>query len=54
MIIFREATLKCQEGQNKFMKSMTPREGIEAKTLNLIAGALTTELLRQLLRSAPN
>ena len=36
------------------MKSMMPREKIEATTLNLMAGALTAELLRQLQRSEPN
>ena len=33
------------------MKSMMPQEGIE---VNLMAGALTTELLRQLQRNEPN
>ena len=48
MIIFREATLTCQEEQIKFMKSMMPGDGIEGMTLNLMAGALTIKLLRQL------
>ena len=41
-------------GTLTFMKSMMPGEGIEATTLNLMAGALTTELLRQLKQSEPN
>ena len=36
------------------MESMMPGDGIDGMTLNLMAGALTIKLLRQLQWSAPN